>query len=142
MSLEQVTFNFSHPIQMRWNDLDPLGHVNNAIYVTYFEIARGRYMLEACPKWNWQKDMFLIASVNVNFHKELLLTSQNARVHIRTSKIGNKSFVLDYKITSEKGGVETLHASGSTTQIMFDMKSRGTIEVPDWVRESLENFDN
>lgn len=139
MNLDQ--FNFSFPIQMRWNDMDALGHVNNGIYVTYFEIARGKYMLDACPQWDWQKDMFLIANVNVDYRKELLLTAQNPRVYMRTSKIGTKSFVLEYAITSQKGEELILHASGSTTQIMFDMKSRTTIEIPDWVRESLTTFD-
>lgn len=141
MEFEIDAFNFSYPIQMRWSDMDPLGHANNGIYVTYFEIARGRYMVTACPEWNWQKDMFLIASVTVNFHKELLLTAQDTKVHIRTSKLGTKSFVLEYAITSTKDGETVLHATGSTTQILFDMKTRSTIEIPDWVRKSLEDFD-
>lgn len=142
MEINLDSFHFSFPIQMRWSDMDPLGHANNGIYVTYFEIARGRYMIAACPEWNWQKDMFLIGSVTVNFHKELLLTAQDPKVHMRTSKIGTKSFVLEYVITSTKNGESIIHASGNTTQIMFDMKARQTIEVPDWVRKSLENFED
>lgn len=141
MEIDLQQFKFNFPLQMRWNDMDPLGHANNAIYVTYFEIGRGRYMIDTCPQWNWTKDMFLIASVNVNFISELLLTSKDPRVHIRTSKIGTKSFVLDYAISSEKNGKRIIHATGSTTQIMFDIKERKTIEVPDWVRTSLASYD-
>ena len=139
--LDLQKFNFSYPIQMRWNDLDALGHVNNALYVSYFEIARGGFMLKAVPEWDWTKHMFLIANVNVDFKKELLLTATKPLVHVRTSKIGGKSFVLEYAITSQKGDETILHATGSTTQIMFDTKARTTIEVPDWVRESLQGFD-
>lgn len=142
MEVKHHDFKFSLPIQMRWNDMDALGHVNNAIYITYFETARGLFMMKACPQWDWHRDMFLIGNVNVNFHKELLLTSQNVRVHVRTSKIGTKSFVLEYAITSDKNGETIIHATGTTTQIMFDMQTRKTIEVPDWVRESLTEFDN
>lgn len=142
MQTKDHDFNFSFPIQMRWNDADALGHVNNAVYVTYFEAARGLYMMKACPQWDWQQNMFLIGNVNVNFQKELLLTSQNVQVHVRTSKIGTKSFVFEYAITSDKKGETVIHATGSTTQIMFDMQSRKTVEVPDWVRESLTEFDN
>lgn len=142
MEIDTTQFNFSYPIQMRWSDMDPLGHANNGIYVTYFEIARGRFMIAACPEWNWTKDMFLIGSVHVDFHKELLLTAQETKVHIKTSKIGNKSFVLDYIVTSIKDGETIVHASGQTTQIMFDMKNRTTIEIPDWVRNSLSSFDH
>lgn len=135
-------FNFSFPLQMRWNDLDALGHVNNAIFVTYFEVGRGRFMMAACPTWNWKKDMFLIGNVTVNFHKELLLTAQQPMVHIRTSKIGTKSFTLEYQITSLEKDAIVVHATGSTTQIMFDMKSRTTIEIPAQVRDDLMRFDN
>lgn len=134
-------FNFSFPIQMRWNDLDALGHVNNSVYVTYFEIARGQFMLNACPFWDWTKDMFLIANVHVDFLKELVLTSTNPLVHVRTVKIGGKSFVLEYIITSGKGKETVIHAKGTTTQIMFDRKTRQTIEISDRVRASLREFD-
>lgn len=135
-------YNFSCPIQIRWSDLDPLGHVNNATFVTYFEIARGRFMIEACPDWNWKKDMFLIGNVNVDFRKEMTLYAQNAAVQIRTTKLGTKSFVLEYQITSIKNGETIIHATGTTTQVMFDMKTRSTITLPNWVRESLEKFDS
>jgi len=139
MELDQ--FNFSLPIQVRWNDLDALGHVNNAVFVTYFEIARGRFMLEACPGWDWSKDMFLVAHVNVDFRRELLLTADEPRVMVKTSKIGTKSFVLEYAIVSNPGEELVIYATGTTTQVMFDMKSRQTVEVPEWVRASLMAFD-
>ncbi len=134
-------FNFSIPLQMRWNDMDALGHVNNAVFVTYFEVARGVFMMKACPNWDWHKDMFLIANINVDLRKELLLSAENVKVHVKTESLGTKSFVLQYAITSEKAGETVLHASGTTTQIMFDMKSRTTMEIPDWVRNSLSEFD-
>lgn len=139
--MELEKFNFSLPLQMRWNDLDALGHVNNALFITYFEIARGHFILQACQDWNWHKDMFLIANVNADFKKELLLTANDPKVHVKTIKIGAKSFVLEYAVTSKKENETILHATGTTTQIMFDMKTRSTIEVPDWVRKSLEDFD-
>lgn len=139
--MSQNTFNFSHPIQMRWVDLDPLGHVNNSVFVTYFEIARGQFMLHACPQWDWRKDMFLIANVNVDFRKELLLTAVDFRVSVRTAQLGSKSFVLEYEISSEVEGIRVVHATGSTTQIMFDTQTKTTIEIPEWVRASLSEFD-
>jgi acyl-CoA thioester hydrolase len=135
------TFKFKFPLQLRWNDMDALGHVNNAMFVTYFEVARGHYMLKACPGWDWHKHMFLIGNVNVDYRKELLLNAEKTAVWMRTSKIGTKSFILEYAVVSEKNGDTVVHATGSTTQIMFDMKSRSTIEVADWVRDALTNFE-
>lgn len=98
-------------------------------------------MINACPKWDWTKDMFLIGNVNVNFHKEMLLTSTKPRVYVRTSKLGTKSFKLEYAVVSDKENETIVHATGTTTQIMFDMKTRSTMEIPDWVRESLSDFE-
>ena len=134
-------FHFHFPLQLRWNDLDALGHVNNAVFVTYFEIARGYYMPTACPGWDWHKHMFLIANIEVHFRKELLLTAKNAQVHMRTAQLGTKSFVLEYVITSEKDAETIVHCDGKTTQVMFDMQSRKTIAIADWVRSGIESFE-
>lgn len=125
---------------MRWNDLDSLGHVNNAIYVTYFEAARATYTAQACPKWDWTKNMFLIGNVTVNFMREMLLTAKNPQVLMKTKEIGNKSFTIEYVIVSEKNNEQIVHAQGSITQIMFDMKTRTTIEIEDWIREGLSSL--
>lgn len=134
-------FNFQHPIQVRWNDMDALGHVNNAVYVSYFEIARGAFINKAIPQWDWTRNIFLIANVNVDYHKELLLTAENPKVYVRTSKIGGKSFTLEFVLTSEESGHEIIHASGSSVQIMFDPQIRQTTQIPDWIRESFTSFD-
>ena len=63
-------------------------------------------------------------------------------VWMRTSKMGKKSFSLEYVITSEKKGETVIHASGSTTQIMFDMRNRQTIEIEPWVRDNLKTFED
>jgi acyl-CoA thioester hydrolase len=115
--------------------------VNNAVFITYFELARGHYMPTACPGWDWHKHMFLIGNVNVDFRKEVRLTTSNPRVLMRTKQIGGKSFVLEYALTSERNGDTIIHATGTTTQIMFDMNERKTIAVADWVRESLIDYD-
>lgn len=139
MNLED--FKFGIEIQMRWKDLDALGHVNNATYLTYLEIARSQYIMAACPEWNWQKDMFLIANVNLNFIKEIKLTDQHVKVLVRMSSMGNKSFVLEYGIVSEFEGTQVQHAFGMTTQIMFDMKERKSIAIPDWIRTLLTSYE-
>lgn len=135
------TFKFSHPIQIRWKDLDALGHVNNAVFITYFELARGHYMPTACPGWDWHKHMFLIANVQVDFKREVRLITPNTKVYIRTKEMGTKSFVLDYVLASEAKGIQTIHATGTTVQVMFDVKARKTTVIEDWVREALTAYE-
>ena len=134
-------FRFELPIQMRWNDLDPLGHVNNAIFITYFEFGRSQYMLKASRTWDWSKNMFLVGDVQATFYKELNMLHTEPRVLVRTHSFGTKSFVIEYAVCSGSKIEPLLHCSGKTTQIMFDTTSRSTIEIPQWLRDEISAFE-
>ena len=133
-------FNFSDYIQVRWGDLDPLGHVNNCLYIQYFEMGRGKYMVNASKTWTWHEHMFLIANVNCDYLRELKMTDRNVHVHVKLAKFGNKSFELEYIITSGENH-EILHATGRSTQVMFDIKTRSTIVIPHWVKDEITAFE-
>lgn len=134
-------FRFKQELQVRWMDLDPLAHVNNSIYIQYFELGRGKYMSAASRTWDWHKNMFLIASISCDYKKELKLTDHHAAVWVRTMRFGTKSFDLEYLVSSEKDGKPVLHAHGKSTQVMFDMKERHTIPVPEWLKEEIGEFE-
>ena len=133
---------FQQPIQIRWNDLDALGHVNNAVFITYFEMARGPYMMAASSTWDWSEHMFLIGHVEASFQRELTFRDRDPRVEVRTTRLGGKSFDIRYRVLSTGAtGEEVVHATGTTTQVMFDTPSRRTIAIPDWLRNDLEAFE-
>ncbi len=131
-------FTFSENIQVRWTDLDPLAHVNNSIYIQYFEIARGRYMLEAAPTWDWHKDMFLLANVTCNYLAELKIGMPDTKCWVRIKEMGIKSFIIEYMITTGNGIV---HTAGTSTQVMFDTETKNTIAIPDWLREEVQQYE-
>ena len=58
-SINTTDFRFSMVLPIRWNDLDPLNHVNNVFYFEYFQVGRGHYMLTASKQWDWTKNMFV-----------------------------------------------------------------------------------
>ncbi|WMN06568.1 thioesterase family protein [Marivirga arenosa] len=137
-SVDPNNFKFSEYIQVRWTDLDPLAHVNNSIYIQYFEIARGRYMLEAAPSWDWHKDMFLLANINCDYLQELKIGMPKTKCWVRTKEMGKKSFVIEYMITTDDKNVHTV---GTSIQVMFDTKSKTTIEIPDWLRNEIASYE-
>uniref|UniRef100_UPI0040497773 acyl-CoA thioesterase n=1 Tax=Flavobacterium sp. TaxID=239 RepID=UPI0040497773 len=141
-SIPTSDFKFSMPLSVRWNDLDPLNHVNNVYYFEYFQIGRGYYMPTACPKWDWTKNMFVIAHIECDYFKELKLTANQPTIKIRTSKLGTKSFDLEYLITSlDKDNNEIVHAKGKSTQVLIDMTIGKSVEISDWLREAITNFE-
>ncbi|ADR20848.1 hypothetical protein MATR_15260 [Marivirga tractuosa] len=137
-TVDPNNFKFSEDIQVRWTDLDPLAHVNNSIYIQYFEIARGRYMLQASPSWDWHKHMFLLANINCSYLQELKIGMAKTKCWVRTKEMGKKSFVLEYMITTEDN---TVHTVGTSIQVMFDTKNKTTIEIPDWLRNELMAYE-
>jgi len=120
-------------IQIRYADLDALGHVNNANYLSYFEIARVYYFEELLGKdWDWVHEGFILAKTQVEFLKSLQL-KDCPTVTIVTEEIGNKSFVLSYEIKVH----EEIYAKGDSTLVCFDSASNETISIPPVMMEAL-----
>ncbi len=135
-------YKFSMPLSIRWNDLDPLAHVNNVYYFEYFQIGRGHYMQAVSQKWDWQKYMFVIAHIECDYYKELTLSAADPAIKMRTSSIGRKSFEIEYLITSTaRDGSEILHAKGKSVQVMIDIAGKKPIELPEWLRKDITAYE-
>jgi len=135
-------FKFSLPLQIRWMDLDPLAHVNNSIYIQYFEFGRGKYMSESSESWDWHKHMFLIANISCDYRHELTLTHKEPKVWVCTSRFGNKSFDLEYLITSKTDNDLIIHAQGKSVQVMYDTKSKKSIKLPEWLKKEIDYYES
>lgn len=141
-NIELTDFRFSLPLTIRWNDLDPLNHVNNVYYFDYFQTGRGHYMHAVSEQWDWTKHMFVIAHIECDYFKELKLTAKNPMIKMRTSSLGGKSFTIEYLIVSAgKEGQEIVHAKGKSTQVMIDMSQGKSIEIPDWLRKDMLAYE-
>lgn len=133
-------FNFSTPIQLRWKDIDQFGHVNNAVYLTYFETARYYYNRDI-NQWNWEDDQYIIASIKVDYLRPLFYPG-DIKVYLRTSDIGDKSFSFYYAITFERNGIEKIAATGQSTQVMYDLRAQKTIPIPERIIDQWRTFEN
>lgn len=135
-------FTYSIPIPMRWNDLDPLGHVNNMYYFEYYQIVRGKYMNVASEQWDWSKNMFVIAHIQSDFMRELSFGHKNPKAWARVTNISNKSFEMEYLITSTaKDGSDIIHAKGKSVNVMIDTETKRSTEIPEWLRKDLMAYE-
>lgn len=120
-------------IQIRFSDCDMLGHVNNAVYVTYFENARVYYLRELLGKdWNWNQYSMLVKKNEVEYFRPLLL-NDDAEIFIKTDYIGNKSFTVSYELKVN----DQVYTSGKTVLVCFDLKQNCTTEVYAPLKEVL-----
>ncbi|MFN8287848.1 MAG: thioesterase family protein [Chitinophagales bacterium] len=141
MDLEELkkNFRFKKEVDIRWSDMDEMRHVNNAVYLTYFEQARVYYFHESC-QWDWKMDGAILANAHVDYLRPVVFPNPTF-IYVRTKKLGTKSFDLQYMITSIVDGKEELTTTGYTTMVMFDYKTNKTVVMPDYLREKIMNFE-
>ena len=127
-------FNFRLPIQVRFRDLDSLRHVNNAVYLTYLEIARMGYW--KALRFEPVPPSMLLARVEIDYVKPLLLDDQ-VEIALRVSEMGTKSFVMAFEITANG----TIAAKGSSVLVWFDHAANLSVVIPDSARATIQAFE-
>jgi acyl-CoA thioester hydrolase len=133
-------FHFFHLIEVRYGDLDPQGHVNNAKILTYMEQARVFYLKHLKL---WQGGTFLdigiiLADVQVTFRKAIQF-GDAVRVGVRISRIGNKSMTSEYVI--EDGRDASLFATGTSVLVAYDYRRSRSVPIPEEWRTAILQFE-
>jgi acyl-CoA thioester hydrolase len=131
--LEQFTFHY--PIQIRWADIDALNHVNNAVYLSYFEQARIDYF-RAAVNWNWEEVGMILAKSCIEYYKPLLARDQ-AEVWLRVSKLGNKSFEMENKVVRATSDGPEIVTFCTSTIVTYDYRNERTVAIPAHVRAAV-----
>lgn len=135
-------FKHRFKIQIRFCDTDALGHVNNSNYLSYMELARMSYVSEVFGDIiDWTADGIILAKAIVDFKIPVMLNDE-LFVYIRTSRIGTKSFEIEYLFAREKDGKSEVVSSGSTVMVAYNYRSQKTIEILPLWREKIEAFEN
>jgi acyl-CoA thioester hydrolase len=134
-------FRFYYPVEVRYGDLDPQGHLNNAKYLTYIEQARINYIKHLGL---WDGGSFLnigiiLADVHLTFHSPIHF-GQPVRVGVCVSRLGNKSLSMEYRLEDASNGLEL--ARGSSVNVAYDYHQRKTIPLPKNWREAITAFEN
>ena len=123
-------------IQVRFSDLDTLGHVNNAVYLSYFEMARIAYFTPLLgDNWDWKKFGIILRKNEVEYFSPVLL-HQIPQLTIFTMEIRTKSFTLGYELRVN-GKVYT---TGSSVLVGYDSVTEKTIEIPAKMKIVLESL--
>ncbi|MEZ4936872.1 MAG: acyl-CoA thioesterase [Crocinitomicaceae bacterium] len=124
-------------IQIRFSDVDLMGHVNNAVYLNYFEVARMNYFNEILGHdWDWISNGILLANNTIDYHYPLLLNDA-VQVETRCIKVGTKSFVLEYNLFVLKESDKVKYASGHSTLVCYNYNEKQSIPVPEKLKMSI-----
>lgn len=134
-------FAYQHPITVRYADLDPQQHVNNAAVVTYLESARMGYY-QASGIWDGQSfDRFgmVVAALHIDYLKPIRF-GQTMQVGLSVIHMGNKS--LRFRFQVEEPGAELIFARGEIVMVAYDPQIERTIPIPPEWRERIDQFEN
>lgn len=131
-----MTFPFHHSIDVRFRDLDAMGHAHHSLPLVYVEEARAAFWREVVGRRGLEGIDYVLAGIEVQFHEPIHFP-ERLDVGLRVSRVGDKSFTMEFEIRGAEG---RLLSKGRTIQVMYDYSARASKPVPPDVRALLETF--
>ena len=132
------------PHEVTWRDLDGIGHVNNAVFFTYFEWARTKYWFDLHNKAS-QPDLgaadlnFIVAHAECDFLHQLGL-STIIEIRVRIAEMRRSSFDFAYEIRTRTEG--ELAATGKVVAVLYEWKSAKKVSIGDELRRAVRAFQH
>ena len=134
--MQAIEYPFSITIEVRFRDIDAMGHVNNAVYFTYMETTRSRFMKQFFNIQHPQDIPIILGETSCRFLSPILL-GETIRVGVGVSRFGNKSFEMVYQIDGEDNRPV---AVGRSVTIMYDYSIGQTMPIPQEFKEQIRAF--
>ena len=121
-------------IQVRFNDVDIAGHVNNAVYQEYFDLGKLNYFNQILGnEVDWKKEGLVLANITIDYFQPILL-DESLFLSTHVESFGNKSFVMIQELYDEQKII--LKSKAKSIMVCFDFTSNSTIPVPSaWVNQ-------
>ena len=137
-----INFRHRYAITVRYGDMDTLGHVNNAKYLTYIEQARIQYVREL-GMWDGKASQYgiIMARAVVDYKSPVTMDDGEAIIFSRTARLGNKSFDMEHWVMVERDGQAVLAATAGIVGVAFDYVSNATITIPEDWREKITAYE-
>ena len=124
------------PISVRWRDMDSMGHVNNAKYISYLEEARVRWLAEIVSDWDrGSGSKPIMAAVQANYRRPLTWPGDIV-VQLYCEKLGTSSITVAHRIVDARDE-SVLYMDGNVVMVWIDPASGRSIALPDAVRAAV-----
>lgn len=137
-------FPYQVEVEVAFRDIDAMGHVNNAVFFSYMEFARIKYVAK------------LFTGTSLDIHQSLLdlplilveatctyyspaLLGEKLTLGLGVSRFGNKSFDLLYRFLGQDG---RLVATGKTIQVMYNYATKSAFPIPAEIRTKVNAFQD
>ena len=132
---------FVTDIHIRFKDIDFMGHINNAVYITYFEEGRKEFVHSVLEIMKPEDYSFILAHISCDYLMPVKL-NDTVYLEIWVEEIGNKRFDFAYRLLKKgiDGNEPIVCAKARSVQVFFDYKQNVTLAIPEHIRELLSQY--
>ncbi len=126
-------------IQIRFTDIDMLGHVSNIFIQQYYDIGKMSYFTDVMGMpFLWKKEAFIVVAINNNYIGEIKAEEQIV-INTKVVKVGSKSITFLQEIVNSM----TLEIKGRSESVLvaFDLEERKSFEIYQHWREKIEKHE-
>lgn len=127
-------FRFLHEVDVRFRDLDPMGHAHHSLPLMYWEEARARYWREVAGRASVADIDYVMGEITVRFHRRIHYPARLI-AGVRVTRLGRSSFDMSYGLWSHD---DELLSSGRSTQVLFDYAAGRSRPFDDETRRRIE----
>jgi acyl-CoA thioester hydrolase len=137
-------YRFEREVEVRFADMDAIGHVNNATYLTYLESARIAYWLEVTGRTGIESLDMILARTEIDYRSAARF-GETLLVGARVASLRRSSFVMEFKVVERESArlvaearkvlVHYDYAAGRTTPLPATLRERILARDPDAVQE-------
>jgi acyl-CoA thioester hydrolase len=131
-------FRFTHQVEVRFRDLDLLGHVNNAVYHTYLESARLAWWMHVSGSHTLRDIAMILARTEIDYRRAARL-GQRLRVGVRCVSLRRASFVLALRVVDAGDGA--LVAEARKVLAYYDYAAQRSLRIPAELRAAIRRLD-
>ena len=134
-----TTFRHRTPVQLRFNDVDAFGHINNSVYFALYDLAKTEYLRDVFDPDFTRKDIRpVVANVNADFIHPVYY-GDNIEIQTAVTHLGNTSFVISQQaIDVDKKRVV---CKCRTVMVCFSVGEQMPVRLPDELRTRFQEYE-
>lgn len=127
------------PIQVRFSDVDILGHVSNTVYQDYYDAGKVNYFDEVIPDMDFVNIGVVGASVKIDFLKPIFMKTR-VLVKTRVSILGNKSITMEHCLVNQD--TNEILSVCTIVAVCYSIKEQVSIPIPENWRKNILKYDS
>lgn len=133
--------NFRHvmPLQIRFNDVDKFGHVNNTVYFQFYDTTKTDYFAFVCKDVDWEQVAIVVVKIEAEFLGQVKAGCDIA-CRTRVTRIGRTSFELEQEIFDT--GTDEVKSRCRSVMVLYDLIHRQSMPFPEAWRQAISQYDD